>query len=334
MIKHIAIVCPVYEDWESFLSLMRRLATLYVGAGIAFHVTVVDDGSLTPHPDLTDLVPPESCIAEMELLRLALNLGHQRAIAVGLSHLAPRTDLDAAIVMDSDGEDRPEDIGLLIAEAHRNPGYAVLAGRAERSEGPVFKLFYALYKALFYLMTGRAISFGNYSLLPMSAVRRLAHMPELWNNLAAAIMRSRLPYVAVPTQRGWRLAGRSKMNLIGLIVHGLSAMSVYTDMIFVRILLAASIIGSLAVLGMAAVAAIRFGTSLAIPGWATTVVGDLVILLLQTLVIVIAATLTVLGGRSQRPIIPMVDARTYVAECNRWRRMGAAPSAPAGTVAT
>jgi hypothetical protein len=112
MLKQVAIVCPVYEDWESFVALIRRLATLYAGGGIAFHVAVVDDGSPTPPPDLADLVPPESCIAEVELLQLALNLGHQRAIAVGLCHLAPRTDLDAVIVMDSDGEDRPEDIGV------------------------------------------------------------------------------------------------------------------------------------------------------------------------------------------------------------------------------
>lgn len=152
----------------------------------------------------------------------------------------------------------------------------------------------------------------------MAAVRRLVYMPELWNHLAASIMRSRLPYLAVPTARGVRFAGRSRMNLVGLIVHGLSALSVYTDMIFVRVLLAAGAIAGAAGLGIVAVAAIRFGTTLGIPGWATTVVGDLAIVLLLTLVVVIAATLTMLAGRSNRPIVPIADAPQFIAERHRF----------------
>ena len=60
------------------------------------------------------------------------------------------------------------------------------------------ELGYFAYKRTFWLLTGKRIDYGNFSLLPIGAVRRLAHMPELWNNLAAAIMRSRLS--CVPSQ--------------------------------------------------------------------------------------------------------------------------------------
>ncbi len=125
--------------------------------------------------------------------------------------------------------------------------------------------------------------------------------------------------MSVPTVRGSRCAGRSRMNLVALMVHGLSALSVYTDKIFVRVLLAAGLVAGLAGLGIVSVAAIRLFTDLAIPGWATTVIGDLLIILLQILVIVIAASLTVLAGRSNRPIVPIVDCPCFVAERRHYR---------------
>ena len=167
---------------------------------------------------------------------------------------------------------------------------------------------------MFHGLTGHDISFGNYSLLPMAAVRRLVHMPELWNNLAAAILRSRIPCTPVPTTRGKRYDGRSRMNLVSLIVHGLSAMSVHIDTIFVRVLLTSGLIAAMSVAGILCIGIIRFATDLAIPGWATTAAGDLMIILLQTIVVVVAASLMMLAGRSTRPIIPIVDSGQFVAD--------------------
>src|SRR5581483_5557700 len=141
------------------------------------------------------------------------------------------------------------------------------------------RLGYFAYRLLFHLLTGRSISFGNFSLLPMAAVGRLVHTPALWHNLAAAIMRSRIAYGTVPTERGERYAGRSRMNFVSLIVHGMSAMSVYTDMIFVRVLIAAGVVLGLSLLGIVGVTLIRLMTDLAIPGWASTVAGDLLIIM-------------------------------------------------------
>lgn len=312
--RRIAILTPVLDDWTCFAELVHEISALYTGAGVEFVVCAVDDGSVTAFDPASLVLPPESCITGIELLRLALNLGHQRAVAVGLCALAGRDDLDGVIVMDSDGEDRPSDLAALLAASRRNDGQVILARRAKRSESATFRLGYRIYKALFYLLTGEPITFGNYSLLPMAAVRRLVHMPELWNNLAGAILRSRLRRTDVATARGCRYDGSSKMKLIGLVVHGLSALSVHTDRIFVRVLLGAGIVGIASVLGIIAVALIRLLTDLAIPGWATTAGGVLLIVLLQTIVIVVAASLTMLAGRSTRPIIPIVDARQFIAE--------------------
>jgi polyisoprenyl-phosphate glycosyltransferase len=169
-----------------------------------------------------------------------------------------------------------------------------------------------VYKFMFRILTGRSISFGNFSLLPLWAVRRLVHMPDLWNNLAAAIMRSRVRYSIVPTQRGHRYYGQSRMNLTALVVHGMSAMSIYTDIVFVRILIAAAAIAISSLAAIVCVAVIRIATDLAIPGWATTVVGDLLIVLLQTAVLVVATTLVVLSNRSAPPIVPIRDYGAFL----------------------
>jgi len=326
----IAIVTPVLDDWVPFTVLVEEISSLFSGSQFAFHICAVDDGSSTPFDADVVSLPEGSCILSIEVIRLAANLGHQRAIAVGLCTIAESSEIDAVLVMDSDGQDRPIDIALLLASSCRHPRDVVLAKRAKRSESYVFRAWYAVYRLLFYALTGQPISFGNFCVIPITAVRRLAHMPELWNNLAASVMRSRLSYTMVPTTRGCRLAGRSKMNLVSLILHGLTAMSVYSDTIFVRILLAAAFVAAAAGLGIAAVVGIRTATDLAIPGWATVAAGDLLIILLQTLVIVVVVTLTFLAGRSHRPFVPIVDCPPFIAHRERRRlRRDKAPLAPA-----
>ena len=207
-------------------------------------------------------MPPDTCIRSIEILKLALNLGHQRAIAVGLCALSGRDDIDAVLVMDSDGEDRPVDIAALLQERRNNPARIVLARRMKRREPLAFRAWYRLYKFVFHALTGHDISFGNFSLLPLAAVRRLVYMPELWNNLPAAILRSRMMCTPVPTERGKRYDGRSRMNLVSLIVHGLSAMSVHIDTIFVRVLLTSGLIAAASVCGIFAITVIRLASDL------------------------------------------------------------------------
>jgi hypothetical protein len=312
--RRIAIVTPVLDDWPCFVSLANEISAHFTGSGIEFLICAVDDGSVTSFEPSGLALPAHGCISSLEILRLAVNLGHQRAIAVGLCAVADRDGLDAVVVMDSDGEDRPADIAALIEAGRHHPDQIVLARRAKRSESFTFRLFYRLYRCGFHALTGHDIDFGNYCLLPMKAVRRLVHMPELWNNLAASILRSRLICVRVPTIRGARYDGQSRMSLISLIVHGLSAMSVHIDRIFVRVLLGSGVIGIASILGILLVSTIRFMSDLAIPGWATTVAGDLLIILLQTVVLVVAATLMMLAGRSNRPMIPLLEASQFISE--------------------
>ena len=312
LMRRIAVVTPVLDDWGAFAELVRRIARTLASEADWIEIVAVDDGSADSFDPSSISLPEGQHIDAFRILHLALNLGHQRAIAVGLVTLSGRKDLDSVIVMDSDGEDRPEDLPLLLAACRASPDRVIFAHRARRRESAAFKAGYFVYKFLFRALTGRTISFGNFSLLPIAAVRRLTHMPELWNNLPAAIIRSRLRFETVSTERGTRYIGQSKMNVTSLILHGLSAMSVYTDHIFVRVLLAAGAVSTLSLFAIMAVLAVRFGTDLAIPGWATTVFGDLVIILFQAVLMIVATGLMVLAGRSNRPTVPITDASMFI----------------------
>jgi hypothetical protein len=159
-------------------------------------------------------------------------------------------------------------------------------------------------------------------------------MPELWNNFPISIMRSRLRRYFVPTVRGQRYAGASKMDLTALIVHGMSAMSVYIEVIFVRLLLGSAAVAALLLLGIIGAIVIRLVTNLAIPGWTTTAVGVLAILLAQTTSLVAATALMVLSGRRARPMIPVLDCKHLVSRVERLEvaRSAAQPSAEELTV--
>ncbi len=200
------IVIPLFNDWESAARLLRELAAVGQERSLALAVLLVDDGSDLPCPFAE--APPEG-LERLELLTLTVNQGHVRAIAIGLSAIAAREESIAVVVMDGDGEDRAADVPRLEAppgsRRHGHASWWRSGGARQRPLG--FRLFYALYKLLFRLLTGRRISFGNFCLIPAAVARRLAHRAELWNHLAGTLLAGRWPLDRLPTDRGQRYAG-------------------------------------------------------------------------------------------------------------------------------
>lgn len=315
MIAHsmtrLAFMIPVYNDWQSFQILVERIDRLVSSWNAEISVFVVDDCSISELPDRSDFGNLSS-IRHLELLSLSANLGHQRAIAVGLCELELREDFDGVVVMDSDGEDRPEEIGGLVEGFLAHKDAIVVAQRIKRSESLAFRLFYFAYKLAFRVLTGEVIDFGNFCIIPSTLLHRLTHMPEVWNHLAAAAIRSRLEIRRVPTRRGTRYSGSPSMNLESLVVHGLSAISVFTDKLFARLLLLSFLVSVLDACFACAVIFARFFTNLAVPGWATSAVGLSAAILLQNITLSAIAAFLVLATRSSFASMPANYARTYI----------------------
>jgi glycosyltransferase involved in cell wall biosynthesis len=308
----IAIVIPVFNDWESAGRLLQGLGTVGRANGLELSVILVDDASSMPAPESFQGLD-EAVIKRLRIVRLAFNLGHQRAIAVGIVIASEQpAEHSHTVVMDGDGEDRPEDLPRLLQASEENPSAIICARRARRSESLAFKLFYLLYKLTFGNLTGVRIDFGNFCVIPSRLLHTIAAQPGIWNHLAATLTRSRVPLEKVQTDRGVRFAGRSKMGFVSLVVHGLSAITVYADVVLVRLLLATGLLAGSAFLGLLATVGVRLFTNQAIPGWTSNVAGTMVTLLVHAIVSSVIGVFVILSQRTTRPILPTVDARDFV----------------------
>ena len=306
------VLMPVYNDWHAASLLLADLDRVLAEARLSAHVVLVDDGSTVP-PTSLESVGTFRAIARADILGLRRNLGHQRAIAIALAWVAENVAPGPVVVMDGDGEDAPSDVPRLLARSRETGGHAVVfAERIRRSEGLVFKAFYHLYRIWHLWLTGIPVRVGNFSLIPASQLRRLVVVSELWNHYAAAVFKARLPREFVPTVRAHRLSGKSQMNFVALVGHGLSALSVHAEIIGVRLLMLSLTIVTVTVVLLVAVVAIRLGTTLAIPGWATTAFGILLVLLFQATAFAGAFVFLVLHARSQPTFIPLRDYVYFV----------------------
>lgn len=312
---HALILVPLFNDWASFAELAARLDAVLAACGRSADILVVDDAS-TADPALTDRLPPLRAIGRVDVLALRRNLGHQRAIAVGLAYVEDTLPAySAVVVMDSDGEDDPADVPRLLDRLEAEGGRAIVfAERAKRSESPLFRAFYALYKAAHRVLTGQGVRVGNFSAIPRRRLASLAAVSEMWNHYAAAAFRSKQPCCTVPTRRAKRLRGRSTMNFVGLVTHGLSAISVYSDVVGVRLMVVSVGVALLGILCLAATIAVRLTTSLAIPGWATYTAGLLSIVILQSLMLACTFSFVVLSNRNGMTFLPRRDYHHFVAE--------------------
>jgi glycosyltransferase involved in cell wall biosynthesis len=273
--KRIIILMPVYEDRDSAAQLCKELVK---HLGNELYIVAVDDGSVNT-PMLADIISGAG--AKGEVIYLKRNLGHQRALATGLTHIANTQEYDAVVVMDSDGEDRPETITPLIETLENEKVDAVVAWRRSRIESIRFKLFYVVYRYLFRLLTGKQIQFGNFIALSKMAVKRITAMQELWLHFAASLMVSRVRLGRVPTDRGKRYHGTSQMNFVSLALHGLRSVMVFAEDVLVRVGIVCTALAFFSLLALASAVILKL-IGFATPGWFSTASGILILILLQT----------------------------------------------------
>lgn len=287
--------------------LVQRLGRAVTERGCAADVFLVDDGSV--HPLVASAFQrPSSGVLTINVLQLRRNLGHQRAIAIGIAYLQTLSREGAVVVMDADGEDTPEGVVALVDSFVAMQGkLAVFAKRSRRSESYVFRIFYHFYRMVHRGLTGIGVRVGNFSIIPAGYLDTLVAMPELWNHFAASVFRSKLPFSMLPIPRGKRIAGESRMNFASLVAHGLSAMAVFGDVVGVRFLIASLLGALLGGLAIIAVLIVRFATNLAIPGWATYAVGTLLVIVIQLITIATTFSFFMLANRSNLGFVPMRD---------------------------
>ena len=232
--KKFIILIPVYNDWKSVFKLLENIDLQTAGWDVEVSVLIINDASTEERP-LTESNFKK--IKSVRVINMRQNRGHARCNAAGLKYLTEKEDFDYVILMDGDGEDRPEELGLLFNKSKEFSTKTVTANRIKRSEGPFFRLLYELHKILTFVFTGKSIKFGNYSCLPKADAARLAKEACIWSSFSGSLAKVISDRVSVPSIRGQRYFGPSQMNLFNLLIHSFSIIAVFKGSVIFRSIL-------------------------------------------------------------------------------------------------
>ena len=229
----IKILIPIYNDWRSVFELLKQIDNQIIELSDEISILIVNDGS----NEEKENIPEFKYIKSIKVLNMKRNQGHARCNAMGLKYLYENDEFDYVIPMDGDGEDRPEEIKLLLDKSKDYPNDVITANRIKRSEGFLFKICYELHKIITLIFTGQSIKFGNFSLLPKKFVKKMIDEKATWNSFSGSLCKVSNIRKSIPSIRGTRYFGPSKMSFPNLIKHSLSIISVFKFTWFFRSLI-------------------------------------------------------------------------------------------------
>jgi len=229
--KKIIILIPLYNDWKSLSKLLREIDDQIENWQSEVNIIIVNDASTE---ERVDSYSNFRKIKLVKILNMKENRVHQRCIAAGLKYISENEQFDRVIVMDADGEDRPEELNEFFKKAQEYPNNTITGNRFKRSEGIVFKILYEIHKILTFIFTGKLMKFGNFTCLPKKHVLELVKKPYLWNTYSSSVMRTIKDRSSISSIRGKRYVLPSKMNLFTLFFHSLTIISVFRKEVVIR----------------------------------------------------------------------------------------------------
>jgi len=227
----IKILIPVYNDWQSVSELLDNIDLSLANVEHEISVLVMNDAS---NHDRVDNDKTFENIISIKILNMKKNQGHTRCIATGLKYIYEKENFDYVIPMDGDGEDRPEEIKEFINQIENSSGKPIVGKRIKRSEGLFFKICYEFHKFFTLTFTGKSIKFGNFTCLPKTTVEKMVNEKATWNSFSGSLTKVEKDFIEIPSIRGDRYFGPSKMSFYNLIKHSLSIISVFRKIFLIR----------------------------------------------------------------------------------------------------
>jgi len=227
----IIILVPIYNDWQSASKLLEEINSNIAGLECQFSVIIVNDASSEHHSiNVQNLGNLQSA----KIINMKENRGHARCIASGLKHIYEKEEFDYVIPMDGDGEDRPEEIKSFVEYLNYTSDKPIVGERVQRSEGLLFKICYKIHKILTFAFTGQSIKFGNYTCLPRTTVEKMINDKATWSSFSGSLTKLEKDRSIIPSIRGSRYFGPSKMSFKNLIIHSLAIISVFKINVLIR----------------------------------------------------------------------------------------------------
>ena len=228
--KYIVLI-PIYNDRESLKELIEKINYELKDLNSELSIVVINDAS---SQQIVDTYTNIENINSIEIVNMKQNKGHARCIASGLKYIFEKKEFDYVIPMDGDGEDRPEEIKNFIQLAEKSEGKSIVGERVKRSEGLFFKLCYQFHKFLTLAFTGQSIKFGNFTCLSKSTIEKMLKEKATWNSFSGSLKKIEKNLLSIPSIRGTRYFGPSKMSFFNLLKHSFSIISVYRKTVLIR----------------------------------------------------------------------------------------------------
>ena len=230
----IKILIPVYNDFQSASKLIVDINSVISNLNEEFSIIIINDAS-TEKAEIN--VSNIDKIKSVKIINMKENQGHARCIASGLKYIFDNDEFDYLIPMDGDGEDRAEEISKFIEFLNYDKSKPIVGERVKRSEGLIFKLCYKFHKIITYVFTGQSIKFGNYTCLPRSTVEKMINEKATWSSFSGSLSKLEKNRSTIPSIRGERYFGPSKMSFYNLIKHSLSIIAVFKINVIIRSIL-------------------------------------------------------------------------------------------------
>ena len=227
----IYILIPIYNDWESVSKLIKEINFCIKDLEAEFSIIVINDAS-NNQQDIN--LENTGSLKNIKIINMKENRGHARCIAAGLKYIHEKQDYDYIIPMDGDGEDRPEEIIEFANQIKKFTNKPIVGKRVKRKEKLVFKICYELHKLITFTFTGKSIKFGNFTCLPKSTVEKMINEKATWNSFSGSLIKLEKDLIEIPSTRGVRYFGPSKMSFFNLIKHSLSIISVFRRTVLIR----------------------------------------------------------------------------------------------------
>ena len=229
--KKYIILIPIYNDRESLTKLIENINLELKEISSEASIIVVNDSS---SEQINDNYPNTENIKSIEIINMKENRGHARCIASGLKYIYEKKEFDYVIPMDGDGEDRPEEIKNFIQLAEQSENQTIVGERTKRLESLFFKVCYQLHKLLTLGFTGQSIKFGNFTCLSKSTIEKMLNEKATWNSFSGSLKKIEKDLLSMPSIRGRRYFGPSKMSFFNLLKHSLSIISVFRKTVLIR----------------------------------------------------------------------------------------------------
>ena len=227
----IILLIPIYNDRESLKKLIENINFEVKDLSSEISVVVINDAS---SQQIADTYQNLENINSFEIINMKENRGHARCIASGLKYIFEKKEFDYVLPMDGDGEDRPEEIKNFIHQAEQSDDKSIVGERIKRSESLFFKICYQLHKLLTLGFTGHSIKFGNFTCLSKSTIKKMLNEKATWNSFSGSLKKVEKDLLSIPSIRGIRYFGPSKMSFFNLLKHSLSIISVFRKTVLIR----------------------------------------------------------------------------------------------------